>query len=107
MTWWISLILIGAAFLETGGDAVIRSGLRGAKPLWIVLGCLMLAVYGVAINTVRWDFSRLLGVYIACFAVASVCCGRFVFGEHVSPAVWMGLGLIVAGGLLIQFEARF
>jgi multidrug transporter EmrE-like cation transporter len=89
-----------------GGNAVVRSGLRGRQWLLIAAGCVLLGAYGVAVNTVPWDFSRLFGVYIACFAVVSVCCGRFVFGEQVPLVVWLGLGLIVAGGLLIQFGTR-
>ena len=107
MTVLIWLIFVAAALLEVGGDAVVRTGLRGARPWLVVIGCVLLGAYGVMVNTVRWDFSRLLGVYVACFAVISVCWGRFVFQEQVPPAVWLGLGLIVAGGLLIQFGGKF
>jgi drug/metabolite transporter superfamily protein YnfA len=106
MTYLIWLTFIAAALLEVGGDAVVRSGLRGAQPGLIAIGCLMLGAYGVAVNTVRWDFSRLLGVYVAVFAVISVCWGRFVFHEQVPPVIWAGLGLIFAGGLLIQFGPK-
>ena len=107
MPWLITIIFIAAALLEVGGDAVVRSGLRGNQPAIIVTGCLLLGAYGVIVNLVKWDFSRLLGVYVAVFAVVSVCWGRFIFHEDVPPVVWMGLGLIVAGGLLIQFGTRF
>ena len=107
MNWIIPLIFIAAALLEVGGDAVVRSGLRGNQPLAVALGCVLLAAYGVMVNLVRWDFSRLLGVYVAVFAVVSVCWGRFVFREDVPVAVWLGLGLIVAGGMLIQFGTKF
>ncbi len=63
----------------------------------------MLAVYGLVVNSVKWDFSRLLGVYIAFFAVVSVLFGRFVFAETVPNTTWVGLALIVMGGALIQF----
>ncbi len=107
MAWIVPLIFIAAALLEVGGDAVVRSGLRGSHPLAVALGCLLLAAYGVMVNLVRWDFSRLLGVYVAVFAVISVCCGRFLFREEVPAVAWLGLGLIVAGGLLIQFGTKF
>lgn len=107
MSSLIWLIFIAAALLEVGGDAVVRLGLRGGQAWMVLLGCVLLGAYGVMVNLVRWDFSRLLGVYVACFAVISVCWGRFVFRENVPPAAWMGLGLIVAGGLLIQFSAKF
>jgi len=52
---------------------------------------------------VKWDFSKLLGVYVAVFAVISVSFGRFVFQESVPNATWMGLAIIVCGAMIIQF----
>lgn len=97
------LIFLGSALLEVGGDAVVRRGLRGANVVIIMAGGLMLAGYGLLVNTVRWDFSRLLGVYVAIFALVSVMCGRFVFGESIANSTWLGLGIIIAGGMVIQF----
>ena len=97
------LVFVGAALLEVGGDAVIRKGLYGSDRAYIALGGLMLAGYGLLVNTVSWDFSRLLGVYVVVFALISVLCGRFVFGENVPNATWMGLAIISIGGLVIQF----
>jgi drug/metabolite transporter superfamily protein YnfA len=99
-------IFVAAAMLEVGGDAVVRMGLRGQKWVLIAAGCLMLAVYGVVVNLVKWDFSRLLGVYVAVFALLSVLAGRFWFRETVPLSTWLGLGLIVLGGLVIQLGAR-
>ena len=103
MTW---VIFVFAALLEVGGDALVRKGLRGAAPLLVVLGVLVLGGYGVLVNVVRWDFSRLLGVYVAVFAVVSVLWGRFIFSEAVPGSTWAGLGVIVVGGLIIQFGGR-
>jgi small multidrug resistance family-3 protein len=100
------IIFVASALLEVGGDAVVRHGLRSEKWYWIGAGCLMLGVYGVVVNTVKWDFSRLLGVYVAVFAVISVLVGRFWFQETVPPSTWAGLAIIVLGGLVIQFGAR-
>ncbi len=101
------LVFVGSALLEVGGDAVVRRGLNGSSLFLILAGGLMLSAYGLLVNTVRWDFSKLLGVYVAVFAVVSVCCGRFIFGENVPNSTWLGLAIIVAGGLVIQFgQAR-
>ena len=97
------LVFLGSALLEVGGDAVVRKGLRGANVIIILAGGLMLAAYGLLVNMVRWDFSKLLGVYVAVFAMVSVMCGRFVFGESIPNSTWMGLAIIVAGGMVIQF----
>lgn len=96
-------IFLAAAALEVGGDSIIRRGLRGSGGGWIALGCMMLAVYGLVVNAVHWDFSKLIGVYVAVFTLTSVLVGRFVLREDVAPTTWIGAGIIVAGGLLIQF----
>ncbi len=100
------LIFVVAATLEVGGDAVVRKGLRGAGLAVIVVGCVALGVYGLVVNLVPWEFSRLLGVYVAVFAVVSVLAGRFVFGDHVPLSTWLGLAIIVAGGLVIQLGPK-
>jgi drug/metabolite transporter (DMT)-like permease len=97
------LIFIGAAALEVGGDAVIRKGLRGGGGAFIAGGCLLLAGYGLVVNLVKWDFSKLLGIYVAVFAVVSVYAGRFLFGERIPITTWAGMAIIVLGGLFIQF----
>jgi small multidrug resistance family-3 protein len=97
------LVFLGSALLEVGGDAAIYKGLRGSGAGSIIAGGLMLAGYGLLVNVVRWDFSRLLGVYVSVFALVSVMCGRFVFGEIVPSSTWLGLAIIVAGALVIQF----
>ena len=102
MTTSAWFIFFAAATLEVAGDAVIRKGLRGSALWLIVAGFLMLGGYGMVVNTVRWDFSRLLGVYVAVFALVSVLAGRFLFRETVPLTTWLGLAIIVAGGAVIQ-----
>ena len=97
------LIFIGAAILEVGGDAAIRAGLRERGVAFIVTGCIALGCYGMVVNLVRWDFSRLLGVYVAVFATVSILVGCFFFRETIPPTTWIGLAIIIAGGLVIQF----
>jgi drug/metabolite transporter superfamily protein YnfA len=100
------LIFLGAALLEVGGDATIRQGLRGGRGTPIAVGCVMLAAYGVLVNVVTWDFSRLLGVYVAVFALVSVLWGSVVFREAVPMSTWLGIGIICVGGAVIQFGSR-
>ncbi len=102
MTLLAWVIFIAAAILEVGGDAVIRRGLRGGIVWFVILGFVTLGCYGVVVNTVKWDFSRLLGVYVAVFAVVSVLTGRFIFRESIPPTTWVGLAIIVVGGAVIQ-----
>ena len=97
------LIFIGAALLEVGGDALIRKGLRGSSFGFLIGGFIILGVYGILVNTVKWEFSRLLGVYVAVFAVMSILFGRYYFNESISISTWLGMAIIGIGGLIIQF----
>ncbi len=97
------MIFIGAAILEVGGDAIIRKGLKKTSLALIVSGIVILGCYGLAVNIVKWDFSKLLGVYVAIFAFISVLTGIFVFKENVPLSTRAGLALIVGGGMVIQF----
>ncbi len=103
MTYLAWLIFVGAAILEVGGDAVIRKGLRGSGLILITAGFVMLGCYGVVVNMVKWDFSKLLGVYVAIFAIISTLFGRFVFDEYIPVATWIGLSIIICGAMIIQF----
>jgi small multidrug resistance family-3 protein len=99
-TW---LIFIGAAILEVGADAIVRKGLRGHSVVIIMIGCAMLGSYGIVVNTVKLDFSKLLGVYVAFFALISILFGRFVFKENIPNTTWIGLMIIICGAMIIQF----
>ena len=46
-------------------------------------GCIVLSRYGVVVNLVRWDFSKLPGVYVAVFAVVRILRGLILFRENV------------------------
>ena len=97
------LVFIGAALLEVGGDAMIRKGLHKASLFFIIIVFLILGCYGMTVNIVKWDFSRLLGVYVAIFALISVLFGLLVFRETISVSTWAGLAIIMLGGMVIQF----
>ena len=99
LTWTIFIV---AALLEVGGDAAIRRGLHGGGFLFILAGFVILGSYGLVVNSVKLDFSRLLGVYVAFFAVVSVAFGHWVFKEAIQTSTWIGLSIIVLGGLIIQ-----
>ena len=100
-------VFLIAALLEVAGDAVIRVGLRGGGFMVIVIGFSMLGTYGVVVNLLGWDFSRLFGVYVAVFATVAVLVGRLVFHEAVPASTWTGLAVVVVGGLIIQFGPLF
>ena len=77
------------------GEAVIRKGLRGSSLIVVLVGYFMLGFYGVVVNIVKWDFSKLLGVYVAVFAVISILFSKYVFNEKISNTILIGLVLII------------
>ena len=98
-------LMAAAAALEVAGDATIRTGLRTHRVLLVAIGLGALGLYGILVNLVTWDFSRLMGSYIAVFALVSVLTASWVFKENIPALTWAGLGLILCGGLAIQVAA--
>jgi drug/metabolite transporter superfamily protein YnfA len=96
------VVLLLAALFEVGGDALIRHGLRSKGYLLIAIGFAVLGSYGVVLNQVPIDFSKLLGGYVGLFAVISVLFGRFWFNEAVPNSTWFGLAIVLVGSMVIQ-----
>ena len=101
------LILLAAAVLEAGGDALVRKGLHSGtlveKVLFILVGGITLLSYGIVVNLPTWDFGKLLGIYVTLFFVVAQTINYFGFGQTPSSSIWVGGALIVAGGLVITF----
>jgi drug/metabolite transporter superfamily protein YnfA len=93
-------ILILAALLEVGGDALIRIGLRGPA-WWLAAGGMVLFAYGVLVNQSGVDFNRLMGIYIAIFFVVSQAISLILFKQVPDDRLLLGGGFIVTGGLVI------
>lgn len=96
-------VYLCAAALEVSGDALIRKGLRGSGLLLVAAGFVVLGAYGLLVNLLDVDFSRLLGAYVGVFAAVSVLFGRFVFQDRVPLSTWLGLAIILCGSLVIHF----
>ncbi len=96
-----AIILIGAAILEVGGDALMRLGLHGARG-WILAGAAALTAYGVVVNQGQLDFGRLMGVYIAVFFVMSQIIAIAIFHQVPGRATLAGGAFIVVGGVLMM-----
>ena len=99
-------ILLIAARLEAGGDALIRLGLHHHQGIarfgWFLTGAAALFVYGLsvnapAINAPYWDFGRLLGVYVTLFFVVAQAINWLVFGAPPTTPILAGGMLIIAG----------
>ena len=99
------LILLFAAALEAGGDAIVRYGLHRSSPLARVavflLGAMVLLGYGLMVNSPPWDFGRLLGLYVVFFFVIAQLLSWTLFRQTPSPALLTGGALIILGGSVI------
>jgi len=95
-------LFFGAAVLEVVGDALIRKGMRGSGAAFVALGFAVLGSYGIVVNLLDLDFSRLLGAYVGVFAVVSVLVGRLVFRDAIPLSTWVGLAVILAGSLIVH-----
>ena len=96
-------LLLLAALMEVAGDALIRTGMRNGRVIGFVAGAVVLFAYGVLVNAPKWDFGKLLGVYISAFFVAAQVVAFFAFDERPSSPILAGGALIIAGGLVITF----
>ena len=97
--------LIGAALLESGGNAMLRQAImRHAWPL-LLAGLAMLGLYGILVNRggLDLDFGRLMGCYIVAFFLISQILALVIFRELPSARTILGGGLILLGGLTILF----
>ena len=95
------LFLILAITMEICGDASIRIGLRGHKPLSFVVGAVLVICYGITVNFPTWSFGRTMGVYIAVFFIISQTIARLMLHEHIRLPTIVGGIFIVSGGLII------
>ncbi len=116
-------VLLAAAVCEVIGVAMIGHGERIRGLTLIIPGFIILGSYGLVINVLsgptwlqrhinlnlfellglRVTFSMMLGVYVVVFATVSVV-GDHLFGSRQVPlSTWLGLSMIVVGGLIIRY----
>jgi small multidrug resistance family-3 protein len=96
---WKLLLLVIAAALEVGGDALIRSGLKGGGVSLMAMGAVVLVIYGFMVNLTSLDFGRLMGLYIVIFFVVAQLTAVLFFREKLQMPVVVGGALVVGGGL--------
>jgi small multidrug resistance family-3 protein len=100
------VMLLCAACLEAGGDALMRAGLRSPThlraALFFVLGGMVLALYGYTVNAPPWDFGRLLGTYVAFFFIVAQLVSWLGFGQKPTPTLLLGGALIALGGCVVS-----
>src|SRR2546428_10816293 len=104
----VLLLLLSAALLEAGGDAIVRLGLHAstmlARGLLFLIGGLVLFTYGYVVNAPAWEFGRLLGVYVVFFFIVAQFISWLVFDQQPAGVVIVGGCFIVAGGIILSYN---
>jgi small multidrug resistance family-3 protein len=96
------LLLVVAAVLEVGGDAMIRHGLKSHGIAAMAGGGLVLVAYGFMVNMTKLDFGKLMGIYIVLFFIVSQVSAVVIFKERLALPVIVGGGLIIAGAVVMM-----
>ncbi len=102
----ILALLLLAAFLEVGGDALMRTGLHATgttRVVRLLAGTAALAAYGTFVNLGPWDFGRVLGTYVVLFFIVAQIVNWVGFGLAPSWPVLLGGSLIFSGGAVLVF----
>jgi len=106
----VLLILLVAAVLEAGGDALVRAGLHApasrTRLIFWALGAVVLFTYGYVVNAPPWDFGRLLGIYVVFFFVVAQVISWAAFGQRPDRLVMIGGSFVVVGGLIMAAGSR-
>jgi drug/metabolite transporter superfamily protein YnfA len=99
-------VLLLAAVLEAGGDALIRSALHTSTTAtrlpFFAFGAVMLFSYGYLVNRPPWDFGRLLAIYIVFFFVVAQAISWLVFNQRPTTPIVVGGAFIVTGGVVMS-----
>jgi small multidrug resistance family-3 protein len=104
-TFTTLLVLLTAALLEAGGDALVRKGLHSSalpRMGFLLAGAVVLFAYGCTVNTPPWNFGRLLGIYVVFFFLVAQIIGWLAFGQIPDVRIVLGGACIVIGGLIIS-----
>jgi len=100
-------VLAAAAFLEAWGDSFFQAAFYRShgfmRALMLLAGAVVLALYGSTVNIPRWDFGKLLGLYVVLFFLAAQLLARVRFGQSPTPPIYLGGAFILIGGAVIAF----
>lgn len=98
-------VLAIAAFLEAWGDSFFQAGFyrsTGITRIFMLFaGTAILALYGSSVNIPRWDFGKLLGIYVVLFFLAAQLLAKIRFGQSPTPPIYLGGAFIVIGGAVM------
>ena len=101
------LVLALAAYLEVQGDACFQSGLfhsSGWKQIaWFLAGTAILVGYSLFLNSSKFEFGRLLGIYVVLFFLVAQIVAKLQFHQSPSKPMYVGGAFVAVGGLIMTF----
>jgi small multidrug resistance family-3 protein len=101
------ILLVVATILEVSGDAVVRMAIYnhvGAIRIALFLGgAALLFGYGSFLNLAPFEFGRVVGLYIATLFVVWQVINFIAFRSLPTMPIWVGGGMVIAGGAIITF----
>jgi small multidrug resistance family-3 protein len=101
------ILLVVATILEVSGDAVVRMAIYnhvGAIRIALFLGgAALLFGYGSFLNLAPIEFGRVVGLYIATLFVVWQVINFIAFRSLPTMPIWVGGGMVIAGGAIITF----
>jgi prepilin signal peptidase PulO-like enzyme (type II secretory pathway) len=99
------VILFLAAFLEAWGDSWWNQAIHAETAYSIaiptMMGVMVLSAYGIMVNLPKWDFGKLIGIYVVFFFLAAQIINKIRFGQNPSVSTIVGGILIATGGYVI------
>jgi len=104
----VGLLFVVAGLCEIGGGYLVWGWLREGRPLpWVVLGALVLALYGfVAALQPIPEFGRVYAAYGGVFIAMALAWGVLVDGFRPDRYDLLGAAICVAGVLVMVAPPR-
>jgi multidrug transporter EmrE-like cation transporter len=97
-------VLILAALLEAGGDAIMRIAAHGSslstRLLLFLVAAAVLTTNRWTVNAPPWDFGKLMGIYVVFFFVIGQLISWFWFKQQPSLSTIIAGLMIIGGGVV-------
>lgn len=101
------VFLIAATTLEASGDAIVRLAIYDHAGVYRIAlfaaGAALLLGYGTLLNLAPFEFSQVIGIYLATLFVIWQIINFVFFRTLPTLPIVVGGALVVAGGAIITF----
>ena len=105
MTW---ILLVAAIVVEVAGTLCLKASDGGRRRWWLLpTAVAYVAAFGlIAVVLDRgMAVGVVYGIWVACGVALTAILGRVIFRDPLTPRMGLGIALIIAGVLAIEFGA--